>query len=105
MVNNNRNNSCIVASGVYTWVRLKAVDEISSVSELSSCLGPVSTYISSSAVRVALSVSSTVTRDRSRSAKTLEETSQINSLALSGFTEQHAPSSEPEGRTRLPAVF
>jgi hypothetical protein len=28
MVTNNRNNSCIVASGVYTWVRLKTSTEI-----------------------------------------------------------------------------
>jgi hypothetical protein len=27
MVTNNRNNSCIVASCVYNWVRLKAVNE------------------------------------------------------------------------------
>jgi hypothetical protein len=28
MVTNNRNNSCIVANGVYTWVRLKTSTEI-----------------------------------------------------------------------------
>jgi hypothetical protein len=28
MITNNRNNSCIVASGVYTWVRLKTSAEI-----------------------------------------------------------------------------
>jgi hypothetical protein len=39
------------------------------------------------------------------SAKTSVETSQINSLASSGFTEQHAPSSELQWKAILPAVF
>jgi hypothetical protein len=73
--------------------------------ELSRCLGPVTTYISSSAVHVASSVSHNEISDRSRSAKTLVGTSQINSLASSGFTEQHAPSIEPQWRATLPAVF
>jgi hypothetical protein len=67
--------------------------------------GPVSTYITSSAVRVPLSVSRNVTTDRSRSAKTLVGTSQINSLASSGFTDQHASPSEPQWKaSSLPAV-
>jgi hypothetical protein len=45
---------------------------------------------SSSAVRVARSVSRNVTTNRSRLAKTLVGTNQINSPASSGFTEQHA---------------
>jgi hypothetical protein len=36
---------------------------------------------------------------------TLVGTSQINSLASSGFTKQHAPSSEPQWRATFPAVF
>jgi hypothetical protein len=34
MVTNNRNNSCIVASGVYTWVPLKAVNETTRISSV-----------------------------------------------------------------------
>jgi hypothetical protein len=33
MVTNSRNNARIVASGVYTWVRLKAVNETTRISE------------------------------------------------------------------------
>jgi hypothetical protein len=47
------------------------------------CLGPVSTYITSSAVRVARSVSCNITTNRSRSPKTLVGTSQINQASLS----------------------
>jgi hypothetical protein len=72
--------------------------------KLPRCLGPVSTYISNSAFRIARSVSRNATSDRSRSAKTLVGTSQINSLASSGFTDQHAPSSEPQWRATFPAV-
>jgi hypothetical protein len=46
-----------------------------------------------------------VTSDRNRSAKTLVGTSQINSLASSDFTEPHAPSSKPQWRAILSAVF
>jgi hypothetical protein len=47
-----------------------------------------------------------VTSNRSRSAKTLVRTSQINYFASSGFTEQHALLSEPQWRgSTLPAVF
>jgi hypothetical protein len=37
-------------------------------------------------------------------AKTLVGISQINSLASSGFTEQHVPSSEPQWKATFPAV-
>jgi hypothetical protein len=56
-------------------------------------------------VRMARSVSRNVTSNRNRSVKTLAGTKQINSLASSGFTEQHAASSEPQRRAILPAVF
>jgi hypothetical protein len=59
----------------------------------------------SSRGRTARSVSRNVTNDRSRSAKTLVGTSQINSLASSGFTEQHSRSSEPQRKATFPAVF
>jgi hypothetical protein len=59
----------------------------------------------SSRVRVERSESRNVTSDKSRSAKTLVGTRQINSLASSDFTEQHAPSSEPQWRATFPAVF
>jgi hypothetical protein len=35
MVTNNRNNARIVASGVYTWVRLKAVNETTRIKSVS----------------------------------------------------------------------
>jgi hypothetical protein len=57
----------------------------------------------SSHVCVARSVSRNVTSDRSRSAKTLVGTSQINSLASSGFTEQHAPSMKSNTPSSLPS--
>jgi hypothetical protein len=69
------------------------------------CHGPASTYTTSSAVRVARSVRRNVTTDRSRSTKTLVGTSQINSPASLGFTEQHASPSELHWRATLPAVF
>jgi hypothetical protein len=34
MVTNNRNSSCIVASDVYTWVRLKEVKETTQLSSV-----------------------------------------------------------------------
>jgi hypothetical protein len=144
MVTNNRNNSCIVASGVYTWVRLKAVNETTRISSennlvTSPKMGSIHwhndwltvscnvtlTWVQfssvscqdasdrlartfqqcSSSVCVARSVSRIVTTDRSRSAKTLVGTSQINSLASSGFTEQHTSPSEPQWiASTLPAV-
>jgi hypothetical protein len=55
VVTNNRNNTGIVARGFYTWVRLKASTELYeeyTADQSARCLGPVSTYISSSAVRV-----------------------------------------------------
>jgi hypothetical protein len=85
MVTNNRNNSCIVASGVYTWVRHKtstkiyrkslqfsqSVSQLDDSDQLPRLHRPVNTYSSSSAVRVACPVSRNVTSDRSRSARTL----------------------------------
>jgi hypothetical protein len=35
MVTNKRSNSSIVASGVYTWVRLKAINETKQLSSVS----------------------------------------------------------------------
>jgi hypothetical protein len=59
-----------------------------------------------SRVRVARSVNRNVTSGRSRSAKTLVGPAGLtHSLASSGLTEQHAPSSEPQGGATLPAVF
>jgi cytolysin (calcineurin-like family phosphatase) len=55
MVTNNRNNARIVSSGVYTWVRLKAIKETTQFSSVQSVVKMSrtgSTYISSSAVRV-----------------------------------------------------
>jgi hypothetical protein len=68
-VANSRNNSCIVASGVYTWVRLKAVNETTKFSQsvsqsVTKMTRPVSKLTWSSAVRVARSVSCKVTSDR-----------------------------------------
>jgi hypothetical protein len=74
------------------------------MSQSARCLRPVNTYISSSAVRVARSVSHNVTTNRSRSAKTLVGTGQINPPALSGSAEQHTPSSEPQCRATRPTV-
>jgi hypothetical protein len=98
MVTNNHKNSCIVPNGVYTWVRHKTSTEIygKTLQAFDQC---------SSRVRAARSVSRNVTSDRSRSAKTSVGTSQINSLASSGFTEQHASSSEVQWTATLPAVF
>jgi hypothetical protein len=50
-------------------------------------------------------ISLSVTSNRSRSEKALVGTSRINSLASSGFTEQHASPSEPQWRATPPAVF
>jgi hypothetical protein len=57
----------------------------------------------SNAVPVVHSGSRNVTSDRSRSVKIQVGTSQINSLASSGFTEQHAPSSEPQWKASTPS--
>jgi hypothetical protein len=58
----------------------------------------------SSRARATRCVSCNVTSNRSRSAKTLVGTGQINPPASSGCTEQHAPSSGPQCRATLPTV-
>jgi Tfp pilus assembly protein PilV len=114
MITNNRNNSCIAASGVYTWVRLRtsteiygktlqAVNKTTQFSFVQCNQLDASDRLArtlqqcSSRVRAARSVSRNVISDRSKSAKTLVgPAGSTHSLASSGFTEQHAPSREPQ---------
>jgi hypothetical protein len=85
-----RKKTCVVASGVYTWVRLNTVKETMHFSSVSQQEASDRLALTFPAVRAARSVSRNVTSDRKRSAKTLVGTSQINSLSSSGFTEPHA---------------
>jgi hypothetical protein len=99
---NNRNSTGNVTSRFY--IGFASRDQQKYRRKSARCTRPVNTYISSSAVRVARSVSRNVTTNRSRSAKTLVGTGQINPPASSGSTEQHALSSEPQCRATLPIV-
>jgi hypothetical protein len=102
-VTNNRNSTGNVTSRFYIGFASRGQQKYrQKTSQSARCLRPVNTYISSSAVRVAHFVSRKVSTNRSRSAKTLVGTGQINPPAPSGSTEQHAPSSEPQFRATFP---
>jgi hypothetical protein len=94
MVTNNYNDTGIVASGVYVWYT--STWNNSSDRQFKQC---------SSGVCGVCYVSLNVTSNRSRSAKTQVGTSQINSLASSGFNDSTPHRASTSEEQALPAVF
>jgi hypothetical protein len=104
-VTNNRNSTGNVTSRFYIGFASRDQEKYRRKTSQSDVHDRLTrTSPGSSRVRVARSLSSNVTTNRSRSAKTLVGTGQINPPASSGSTEQHAPSRESQCRATLPTV-
>jgi hypothetical protein len=96
---NNRNNAWIVVSGVYTWVRLKAVNEMKRVSQLSrlACAVPAVHFTCSRGTFCK-------SQCNQRQEQVGEDFSGNQPDQLSGFIGLHwTASSEPQSRASTPS--